>query len=297
MHNLFVYSFYKFKNIKNITHLKNTLDNFLKEKEIKGTVLVAKEGINGTISGLKKDLDECIKLLKVYLKIRNLEIKINKTKFFPFNRMKVRLKNEIVSLGQGDINVNKYRAKLIDPKTWNSLISDEKIKVIDVRNEFEIAIGNFTGSINPKTKSFRCFPSAIKKLNINKNDKIAMYCTGGIRCEKASAYLKLKGFKNVYQLNGGIINYLDYFKDKRLETLWNGECFVFDQRVTIKKDLEKGSFFQCYGCRRPITKKDIESNKYKKGVHCPYCFNKRTKKQKKGSEDRQKQIDNNLKIL
>ena len=190
MNNLFVYSFYTFKIINNIGHVKTIFDNFLKEKYIKGTILVANEGINGTISGSKKDLDEFIDLLKYSIKLKTLAIKANKTNIHPFNRMKVRIKNEIVSLGQGSIDVCKYRGNLVNPETWSSLISDNNTKVIDVRNEFEISIGKFAGSINPETKSFRQFPNAIKKLNINKNDTIAMYCTGGIRCEKASAYLR-----------------------------------------------------------------------------------------------------------
>ena len=256
MNNLFVYSFYTFKIINNIGHVKTIFDNFLREKYIKGTILVANEGINGTISGSKKDLDEFIELLKDSIKLKTLAVKVNKTNIHPFNRMKVRIKHEIVSLGQGSIDVCKYRGKLVNPETWNSLISDKNTKVIDVRNEFEISIGKFAGSINPETKSFRHFPSAIKKLNINKNDTIAMYCTGGIRCEKASAYLKLKGYKNVYQLEGGILNYLEY-KQKKKGSLWKGECFVFDKRVTINKHLARGKYKQCYGCRSTITKKDL----------------------------------------
>ena len=290
MNNLFVYSFFTFKIINNIGHLKTIFDNFLKEKYIKGTILVANEGINGTISGSKKDLDEFIELLKYSIKLKTLAIKTNKTNIHPFNRMKVRIKNEIVSLGQGSIDVCKYRGKLVNPETWNSLISEKNTKVIDVRNEFEISIGKFAGSINPETKSFRHFPNAIKKLNINKNDTIAMYCTGGIRCEKASAYLKLKGYKNVYQLEGGILNYLEY-KQKKKESLWKGECFVFDKRVTINKHLARGKYKQCYGCRSPITKKDLESQHYLKGVHCPKCVHLRSDEQKKNSLMRQKQID------
>ncbi len=294
MKNIFVYSFYRFKTINNTGQVKIILNNFLKDKQIRGTILVANEGINGTISGSKKDLNALIKLLKFIIKIRILEIKINKTSFIPFNRMKVRIKNEIVSLGQGPIDVKKHRGKLVNPENWNSIIRDKNTKVIDVRNEFEIGIGNFDGSINPKTKSFREFPNSIKKMKIQKNSKIAMYCTGGIRCEKASAYLRLAGYKNIFQLNGGIIKYLEYIHDNETKkSLWNGECFVFDERVTINKNLRKGKYLQCYGCRRPITKKDTLSSEYKKGVYCPYCFNERSTEQKNRSLSRQKQIDIN----
>ena len=205
--------------------------------------------------------------------------------------MKVRLKNEIVSLGQGVINVNKFRGQLVAPHEWNKLVTDKKVKLIDVRNSYEINIGKFKRAINPKTKNFREFPDSFNKLKINKNDKIAMYCTGGIRCEKASSFLKKEGYKNIFQLRGGIVNYLKYTKKNGSRSFWNGECFVFDERVAINKNLEKGKYLQCYGCRRPIKGKDLKSIHYKKGIQCPYCYNLRSKKQIKRSTDRQSQID------
>ena len=287
----FVYTFYRFKKLKNIERYKTIFDNFLLKRKIKGTILIANEGINGSLSGSKKNLDEFLKFMKSNLNIRQLDLKINQTNFFPFNRMKVRLKNEIVSLGQGEINVNKLRGKLIEPENWDNLLSDKNAKIIDVRNEFEIEIGNFLGSINPKTKSFREFPKVFKEMEIKKDDKIAMYCTGGIRCEKASAYLKQKGYKNIFQLKGGIINYLKLKKENNEKSKWIGECFVFDDRVTVNKNLLKGKYIQCYGCRRPLTLKDVKSAKYRKGVHCPFCINERTEKQLRSSETRQSQID------
>ena len=292
MKNFFIYSFYRFKEINDISQLKILFDNFLIKKKVKGTILIANEGINGSVSGTKIDLDDLLKFIKFNLKIRKLEIKINKTDFLPFNRMKIRLKKEIVSLGQGNIDTNKYRGHLIDPKNWNKIISDKNTKVLDVRNEFEIGIGKFAGSINPKTKSFRQFPDIIKKLKIKKTDKIAMYCTGGIRCEKSSAFMKMKGYRNVVQLEGGIIKYLEYINSKNQKNLWQGECFVFDDRVTVNRKLLKGKYLQCYGCRRPITRKETKSKFYKKGVSCPYCYNERTLKQKQRSNMRQMQIDN-----
>ncbi len=291
MKNFFIYSFYRFKEINDIGQLKIIFDNFLIKKKVKGTILIANEGINGSVSGTKIDLDDLLNFIKFKLKIRKLEIKINKTDFLPFNRMKIRLKKEIVSLGQGIIDTNKYRGNLIDPKNWNKIISDKNTKVLDVRNEFEIGIGKFVGSINPKTKSFRQFPDIIKKLKIKKTDKIAMYCTGGIRCEKSSAFMKMKGYRNVVQLEGGIINYLEYINSKNQKNLWQGECFVFDDRVTVNRKLLKGKYLQCYGCRRPITRKETKSKFYKKGVSCPNCYNERTLKQKQRSNMRQMQID------
>ena len=196
--------------MQNIKEIKSNLDIFLKNKNIKGTILIAEEGINGSISGSMKQLNDIIKYIKIIIKIRKLDIKINKN-VHPFNRMK-RLKKEIVSLGKGDIDINRFRGKLVNPKDWDKIITEEEVKIIDVRNNFETCIGSFNNSINPRTDSFRDFPRAMEKMGLNKNDKIAMYCTGGIRCEKASSYLKMKGYKKVYQLDGGIISYLDYKK-------------------------------------------------------------------------------------
>ena len=288
---LYLYSFYRFTVIHEKKAIKQKLDEYLSLHNVKGTILLANEGINGSISAQKKDLDNIIKFIRNLLRIRKINLKINSCKYLPFNRMKVRLKKEIVSLGKGIIDVNKYNGKLVHPKDWDRIILDKDTKLIDVRNEFEIGIGKFKNSINPKTNSFREFPDSISKLEINKNDKIAMYCTGGIRCEKASAFLKISGYRNVYQLKGGIINYLKYKKNSAKDSLWNGECFVFDGRVTINKKLNKGRYFQCYGCRRPITKKDLNSPEYKKGVSCPHCVNERTAEQKFSSLTRQRQIE------
>ena len=205
--------------------------------------------------------------------------------------MKVRLKKEIVSLGQGRINVQKNTGKLIDPKDWNQVVLNKNIRLLDIRNDFEIDIGKFQRSERPATKSFRELPKVLNNLGLRKNEKIALYCTGGIRCEKASAFFKKKGFKNVVQLNGGIINYLDYIYKNKIKSYWNGECFVFDDRVSINKNLKKGKYEQCYGCRHPITKEDIKSKHYRKGISCPNCIYWRTLSQRNRLEMRQKQIE------
>ncbi len=288
---LYVYTFYRFINVLKKHRIKKELDHCFKNQNIKGTILISNEGINGSLSGTKENLDNAIKILKKLLCIRKLIVKINKNNFIPFNKLRIRIKKEIVSLGQGKINVNKLRGQLINPKYWNKVITEKNIRLIDVRNDFEIDIGSFRGAERAMTKSFREFPASIKKFNLEKNSKIAMYCTGGIRCEKASAFLKKKGYKNVVQLDGGILNYMKYIKVNSQNSLWTGECFVFDDRVTVKENLNRGNYVQCYGCRRPITKSETLSKFYKKGVSCQYCFKERTKKQKQNSEMRQTQIE------
>ena len=290
-----VISFFRFLRIKNRENIKIKLDSFLKKKAIRGTILLSHEGINGSLSGTRKDLNVTSKFIRKILMIKKLNIKINEINYLPFNRLKVKIKNEIVSLGKGSINVNKLRGKFINPNKWNEIIMDKDIKLIDVRNMYEINIGKFKGAINPMTNNFRDFPNKIKKLKIKKNDKIAMYCTGGIRCEKASAFLREDGYDNIYQLRGGIINYLEYTSKKQKKSLWEGECFVFDERVAVDKELKKGSYRQCYGCRNPITDKDTNSIHYIKGVQCPHCYNKRSKKQINRSRSRQNQIEHAIK--
>tara|TARA_B100000029_G_scaffold507463_2_gene592132 strand:+ start:583 stop:1527 length:945 start_codon:yes stop_codon:yes gene_type:complete len=294
--NLYVYSFYRFLRIRKKKSIKNLLDNYFKTMLLRGTILIANEGINASISGREEDLFKALKLIKKLLNIKKLNIKINKTNFLPFNRMKVRLKKEIVALGQDKAIVEKFTGKHIHPKDWNKFINEKNVKLIDTRNIYEINIGQFKSAINPQTSNFREFPSKIKKANILKSDKIAMYCTGGIRCEKASAYLIKKGYKNVYQLDGGILNYLEYNKKNNLKSKWIGECFVFDNRVSIDKNLRIGKYKQCYSCRNPISQKDTKSKKYKKGVSCPNCYGKKSKIQLSRSHTRQKQIERAEKI-
>tara|TARA_B100001093_G_scaffold510557_1_gene576671 strand:+ start:57 stop:977 length:921 start_codon:yes stop_codon:yes gene_type:complete len=287
---IYIYTFYRFKNLKNIKQIKIQIEKKKENRNIFGTILIAKEGINGTISGTRNELHSYIKEIKTILKIRKISLKISKNYFMPFNRYKVRLKKEIVSIGKTNINPEKLTGKYIHPKNWDKIVNNKNYILIDARNDYEIGIGSFKNAINPETKSFRQFPNFIRYSKIDKNKPIAMFCTGGIRCEKASSFLLKNGYKNIYQLNGGILNYLEYKKNHKKST-WNGECFVFDNRVSLNKNLQKGLYYQCYGCRRPINKKDIESIYYKKGIHCPHCYNKRSKKQIKSSTSRQEQID------
>ena len=289
--NLIIISFYRFIDIEEKSIKKKLLDNLLRNKIIRGTILLSNEGINGSIAGEKNEVLEALKFLKKLVKIRKLHIKTNNIDFLPFNKMKVRLKKEIVSLGIGNINVNKLTGGFIHPSKWNKMVSNKDVKIVDVRNPYEIKIGKFSNSLNPQTENFKQFPEQFRKLNIDKNQKIAMYCTGGIRCEKASAYLNKEGYKNIFQLEGGILNYLDYYKRKQNINKWNGECFVFDDRVTVKKNLKKGSYDQCYGCRSPITEKDKKSKSFVKGVCCPHCYGTRSFIQQQNSRNRQGQIE------
>ena len=289
--NIYIYTFYRFKNFIEINSTKINLDKYLKNKLILGTVLLANEGINGTISGTKKDLNEFIYFIKQTLKIRKLSIKISQNKFIPFYRLKIRLKKEIVTIGDKTIKPEKITGKHIDPKNWDKIINNTKYMIIDTRNIYEVSIGSFKNAINPKTKSFREFPKFIEKLDIKKHQPIAMFCTGGIRCEKASSYLLKNGYKDISQLDGGILNYLEVKKKKKKSTSWQGECFVFDNRVAVNNKLDKGSYEQCYGCRHPITKKDTLLRSYKKGATCKYCINKKTELKIKSSITRQGQID------
>ena len=269
---IYIYTFYRFKDLKNIKSLKNTLNKSSKNKFILGTVLIASEGINGTISGAKKDLDLFLKDIKRYINIRKLSLKVSSNQFIPFYRLKIRLKKEIVTIGVNNIKPKNITGKHIVPKHWDKIIKNDDYLIIDTRNEYEINIGSFKNSVNPKTKSFRDFPNFINKSKINKKQPIAMFCTGGIRCEKASSYLLVNGYKNVLQLDGGNLNYLEYKKN-------------------INSDLKKGSYDQCYGCRHPINKKEMSSKFFKKGVHCPKCIKKRSPIQIKRAESRQTQID------
>ena len=292
-----IISFYKFIKINNKTLLKKKIEIFLEGKLVRGTVLLANEGINGSLAGKEKDVDKIIEFIKKQLKIRKIKLKINDISYLPFNKTKIRLKKEIVSLGKGKIDVERLKGKLVSPSEWNNLIGNKNIITIDVRNNFEIDIGKFKNSINPNTNSFREFPKEFRKLKLNKDTEIAMYCTGGIRCEKASAYLKSNGYNKIYQLDGGIIQYLNYIRDNRVQSYWDGECFVFDDRVTINKNLEKGNYLQCYGCRHPITKNDTKLKSYEKGVSCKYCFSEKSETKIKSLRTRNVQIQKKMKLI
>jgi UPF0176 protein len=287
---IFIYAFYRFINLKNLKSIKDQLEVFIQKKNIYGTILIASEGINGTISGQENQLIDFIKILKSTLKIRKLPIKITKNEFVPFYRMRIRLKKEIVTIGKKTVNPENKTGKYISPRDWDKIINSKDYVIFDTRNKYEIDIGSFKNTKKTNLNSFREFPKFIKKQKFNKNQKIAMFCTGGIRCEKASSYLIDKGYKNIFQLEGGILNYLEYKKNYK-STTWEGECFVFDNRVAVNKKLKRGRYDQCYGCRHPITKEDKKLKSFINGVSCKYCINKRSERQINASLTRQRQID------
>ena len=278
--------FYKFKRIKNIKKNRELLNNFFTKKGIRGTVIISLEGINGTISSKKKNLElALLKIKKIFniSKFDSQNFAINK--FQAFHRGKVKIKKEVVPMG---LKITKRKTKNhIEPSKWNKLIANKKTILIDARKPFEFNVGTFKGAINPEINNFREFPKYLKKLA--KNQKIAMFCTGGIRCEKASVYLDKKGFKNVYQLKGGIINYLK--KVNKSKSFWNGECYVFDNRISLKHGLDTGTYVMCSGCRKPVSFKDKKSIKYEEGVSCPNCHDSLTTSQKERFRMRQKQIN------
>ena len=285
---------YKFHNIPDPCKIHNEIREELKKNSIKGTVLIGSEGINGTISArCSKNLNESLAFIRSISGFKNIDIKNSFSKKSPFVRLKVKLKKEIVTIGDSSVNPNINRGDYVEPNEWNKIIEDEDVLLIDTRNKYECTIGTFRNALNPNTTKFREFPKWLESQNFSdsykKNKKVAMFCTGGIRCEKASSLMKTKGFKNVYHLKGGILNYFESVPEK--ESLWNGECFVFDDRVSIKHDLSEGTYDMCHGCRMPITDDDKKSKKFIKGVACPKCFDKTSDEQKSRYMSRQKQID------
>ena len=287
-----VAAFYKFTALDELQLLQDVFYKFLSSHAIKGTILLASEGINGTVSGTS----ESIESLKQFLDSQNLlsitDFKTSISDKEPFPRLKVKIKNEIVSIGNDLANPSTAVGEYVDPVDWNALIEQDDVLLIDARNTYECSIGTFQNALQPNTTNFREFPGWVEELektNPDKGQKIAMFCTGGIRCEKASSLMKAKGFAEVYHLKGGILNYMKTVEQE--SSLWQGECFVFDDRVALNHDLEVGSYDMCHGCRMPITADDKLSAKYEKGISCPDCFDFKTPAQKKRYADRQKQID------
>ncbi len=282
-----VFGFYKFKKILSLKKHKNFFQSEFLNNKIRGSLILASEGINGTIAGERKSILKIKNLLRKKLKFSKFDSHNHSlSKFQPFHRGKVKIKKEVVPIGLNINSKTKRQSKYLSGKSWNKLISKKDTLVVDARKPFEFKVGTFKKAINPNINNFRDFPKYLKK--INKAKPVAMFCTGGIRCEKASVYLKQKGFKNVFQLKGGILNYLDNVEKK--DSLWKGECYVFDNRVSLKHKLKQGSFSICSGCRTPISPIEKKSNMYEKGVSCPNCYEKLTDSQKARFRMRQKQI-------
>jgi UPF0176 protein len=285
-----VSAMYHFAILEDYEEMKAPLHKVMDDNGIRGTLLLAREGINGTVAGTA----EAIKILHTYLRAeKRLKGLVTKESFsddMPFYRTKVRLKKEIVTMGVEDIDPNDIVGTYVKPQDWNALITDPDVVVIDTRNDYETHIGTFKGAIEPNTETFREFPDYVKEnLAQHKDKKVAMFCTGGIRCEKSTAYLKQQGFKDVYHLEGGILKYLEEVPED--ESQWEGECFVFDSRVAVKHGLEQGQYDQCFACRMPVTEEEKQHPAYEKGVSCHHCISTKTDEQRKRYANREKQME------
>jgi len=289
MPQIVVCALYKFVTLENFQSLRQPLHNVLEANQVRGTLLLADEGINGTIAGSRAAIDKVLDWLRSDPRLADIDYKESFTDSLPFNRTKVKLKKEIVTMGVEGIDPKRVVGTYVSPADWNKLISDPDVILVDTRNDYEFKVGTFKNAINPNTESFREFPSYVREnLHPEKHKKIAMFCTGGIRCEKSTAFLKEQGFDEVYHLKGGILKYLEEVPAQ--ETLWEGECFVFDERVTVNLQLEKGNYDQCNACRLPITETDKTSDKYQQGVSCPHCYDKVTEARKARFMEREKQM-------
>lgn len=290
MADVIVAALYRFVSLDDFHELREPLLDACMAAGVRGTLLLANEGINGTIAGSRQGIDAVLDYLRADPRLADLEHKESMDEHMPFYRMKVKLKKEIVTMGIEGIDPNQCVGTYVPPQDWNELVNDPEVVLIDTRNDYEYGIGSFRGAIDPHTTSFREFPEYVRShLDPGKHKKVAMFCTGGIRCEKASAFMLGEGFEEVYHLQGGILKYLEEIPQQ--ESTWEGECFVFDNRVAVNHDLEKGQYDQCYGCRHPITEQDKQSEKYQKGICCPRCFDSLTPDQIERFAERQKQIE------
>jgi UPF0176 protein len=279
---------YRFVRLEDFETLRAPLLQVMLERKVRGTLLLAAEGINGTIAGSADAIDFVLDYLRADKRLRDLDYKLSYDTEMPFYRSRVKLKREIVTMGVEDIDP-AHGGTYVDPHDWNALISDPEVTLVDTRNTYESAIGSFQGAILPQTESFREFPRYVKQnLDPEKHRKVAMFCTGGIRCEKSTAYLRQQGFDEVFHLRGGILKYLEDVPEA--ESKWRGECFVFDNRVSVNHALEKGSYDQCHACRLPITEADKRSDKYQPGVSCPACHDSHSDAERNRFREREKQV-------
>lgn len=268
-----VAALYKFVSLPDFAEKRQPLLGFCQEQGIRGTILLAAEGINGTIAGSRSAIDAVLAYLRSDPRLADLEPKESEAETPPFDRMKVKLKKEIVTLGVPEVDPNTHVGTYICPQDWNAVIADPDVTVIDTRNQYEVAIGSFKGAQNPNLSSFRAFPEYVRHhLDPNRHKKVAMFCTGGIRCEKASSLLMAQGFQEVYHLKGGILKYLEEIPPE--ESLWQGECFVFDQRIAVRHGLEPGTHHMCPACGWPLSPTDRLSPDYQEGIACPHCQNR-----------------------
>jgi UPF0176 protein len=283
-----VATFYKFVLLPDCAALRDRLHECCRSHPIKGTILLAAEGINGTIAGTEAAVRSVIAYLETDDRFTALDVKESWAETITFAKLKVKVKSEIVSFGQPQANPARSVGTYVKPEDWNALISDPEVLVIDTRNEFEVAVGSFQGAIDPKTEAFREFPQYVAQLDRAQHTKVAMFCTGGIRCEKASSYMLSQGFDQVYHLEGGILKYLETVPPE--QSLWEGECYVFDQRVTVTHGVEPGTYANCMGCGHPVSPEAQQSPQYEAGIACPHCYDRLTEDQLSRFRERKKQL-------
>ena len=289
---LIVASLYRFTRFTDVAALRAPLDAICREHRVRGTLLLAPEGINGTISGLRAGVASVVEYIRALPGCADLDVKLSTSVTMPFHRLKVRIKREIVTMGEPDVDPRASAGAYVEPGAWNALIDDPDTIVIDTRNDYEVAIGTFAGAINPNTASFRDFPAWFRGardeiLGKGRQPKVAMFCTGGIRCEKSTAFLKQEGVADVHHLKGGILKYLETVPEET--SFWRGECFVFDERVAIGHGLAPGTHILCRACRRPLGKQDIASPHYEAGASCGFCHAERSEDQRKSYRERHRQ--------
>lgn len=281
---------YKFVELPDFADLKAPLLDCCNNNNVKGTILLAEEGINGTIAGSSEGVHAVLAFLRSDPRFADLVHKESFSEKAPFYRLKIRLKREIVTMGVPDINPRLMAGKYVKPDEWNKLLDDPDVVVVDVRNDFEVSMGTFEGAINPKTKSFSELPEwVLRETALRNKPKVAMFCTGGIRCEKSTAFLRSQGFDEVYHLEGGILKYLETVPEA--ESRWEGECFVFDERVSVGQGLKSGNYELCRGCRHPISQEDKAYELFVLGVSCPHCHDSKTETKKQSLSERQRQIE------
>jgi len=283
-------AFYKFVSLPDFKVLRAPLLEFCEQRAVKGTILLAAEGINGTIAGVADSVREVLDYLRRDPRLADLEHKESAAAKQPFYRMKVRLKREIVTMGVPDVDPTRMAGTYVRPEDWNRLIEQPDVVVVDVRNDYEVELGTFAGAVNPNTRSFRELPQWVRDHEALKSKpKVAMFCTGGIRCEKSTAFLRSEGFAEVYHLQGGILKYLETVPAE--QSRWQGECFVFDERVAIGHGLQPGEYDLCRSCRQPVGEAEKASEFFVEGVSCPRCHDQKSAAKKAGLRERQRQVE------
>ncbi|MGB5260961.1 MAG: rhodanese-related sulfurtransferase [Gammaproteobacteria bacterium] len=289
MQNIVVCALYHFVRLDDYRALRGTLHDLLLQNGVRGTLLLANEGINGTVAGSRAGIDALLDWLRSDPRLAEIDYKESLTDQLPFRRTRVKLKREIVTMGEPGIDPNRDAGRYVEPSDWNALISDPDVLVVDTRNDYEVRVGTFRNAVNPQTTTFREFPDFVRsRLDRTRHKKVAMFCTGGIRCEKSTAFLRQQGFEEVYHLKGGILNYLEEVGEE--DSLWEGECFVFDERITVNQRLEPGRYAQCYACRMPVSASEMADARYEAGVSCPHCHDRLSESHKARCRERERQM-------